>query len=166
MLRLTTIDKKTCVLRPTCAIYKYRSQVSSLPAELNLYSLVVVSGSGISIFVIQSRNPLNATMNLDGNVTTISSMDALPGAGNPLAYNVTLYTVQSLAAAGHTLDITLLDYVYPNGTTSKSNLRLDFAAVNETSPSVVSPSPSGAGGGTPTSFVPAPSGSTGTSHSQ
>jgi hypothetical protein len=125
-----------------------------------------MSGSGISLFVVQSRDPLNASMTLDGNTSTITTLDALPGLGNPLAYNVTLYSLQSLAATDHTLDIALLNYVYSNGTTSKSSFRFDYAAVNDTSPSVVSPSASGAGNGTPTSNVPAPSGSAGTSNSQ
>jgi len=141
----------------------YRS-VFFLP-EMNLYSSFVASGSGISIFVIQSNDPLNSSMTIDGDASAIASMPALPGSSNPLAYNVTLYTVQSLAATDHTLDIALLDYVYGNGTTKGSMIRFDSAAVNTISPTVVSPSSSAAGTATTASIVPGPSGSANTSHS-
>ena len=137
----------------------YRS-VFFLP-EMNIYSSFVASGSGISIFVIQSNDPLNSSMTIDGEASAIASIPALPGSGNPLAYNATLYTVQSLAATDHTLDIALLDYVYGNGTTKGSMIRFDSAAVNEASPTVVSPPPSGGTGTT----GPGPSGPASTSHS-
>ncbi|KIM78159.1 hypothetical protein PILCRDRAFT_824625 [Piloderma croceum F 1598] len=102
------------------------------------------TGSGISVFVIQSSNVLNTTITLDSNLSTIASMPNLPGPGNPLVYDFALYTVQYLAAANHILDISLSDYTFGSGTTSDSMLRFDYVAVNETSPTVVSPSPSGA----------------------
>ena len=106
-------------------------------------------------------------MTIDGKASTTATMAPLPGPGGPHAYNVTLYNVQSLAAADHTLEIGLTDYIYSNGTTQPSMMRFDAAAVNQTSPNVVSPSPStsGASAATHTSDVPAPSVSTGTSHS-
>jgi len=125
----------------------------------------VAPGSGISIFVIQSNDPLNSSMTIDSDAPVIASMSALPGSGNPLAYNVTLYSIQSLAATDHTLNIALLSYVYSNGTTKGSMIRFDSAAVNEASPTVVSPSASAVGTATPTSIVSGPSASTGASHS-
>jgi hypothetical protein len=129
---------------------------------MKLYSLFVASGSGIRVFVIQSNDPLNSSMTIDGSASAIATLLALPGTGNPLAYNVTLYTVQSLSETDHTLDIALLNYVYGNGTTKGSMIRFDYAAVSETLPTVVSLA---AGTVTPTSIIPGPSASTGTSHS-
>ena len=131
---------------------------------------ILAPGSGISIFVIQSNDPLNATMTLDGDTPTITSLAALSGPANLFTYNVTLYTTQLLAAADHTLDIALLDYVNSDGTSKGSIIRFDSALVNDTSSAVVSPtvipqSPSSTGTGTASSIVPAPSGSSGTSHS-
>lgn len=106
-------------------------------------------------------------MTLDGNTATIASISNLPRPAD-LAYNVTLYDVQSLSVGDHTLDVALLDYTLSNGTTVGSLIRFDAAAVNDTSPSAVSPSPSGAGTSTPTANTPAPSasGSGGASHSR
>jgi hypothetical protein len=99
---------------------------------------------------------------LDGNTATIASISDLPKPAD-LAYNVTLYDVQSLSVGDHTLDVALLDYTLSNGTTVGSLIRFDAAAVNDTSPSAVSPSPSGAGEtSTPTAIAPTPSG--GASH--
>ena len=94
-------------------------------------------------------------MTLDGDASTIATMEALPGVGS--AFNFTLYNVQSLTAGDHMLDVALSDYVYSNGTTKGSMIRFDAAAVNETSPVVVAPSASSsdAGAVTPTSNVPA-----------
>ena len=68
--------------------------------------------------------------------------------------NITLYNVQSLSATAHTLELALVDYVYGNGTTMGSLICFDYAAVNDTAPSVVAPSASGAGGPTPTLLPP------------
>lgn len=124
--------------------------------------MFVASGSGISVFVIQSNDPLNSSMTIDGSASAIATLPALPGSGNPLVYNATLYTVQSLAETDHTLDIALLNYVYGNGTTKGSMIRFDYAAVSETSPTIVS---SPAGTANPTFITPGPPTSTGTSHS-
>ena len=127
--------------------------------------MVSGSGSGITIFVIQSHNPLNTTMTLDGNMSTIASVPALFDSKD-LAYNVSLYTVQSLAATSHTLDVALLDYIdSPTGST----IRFDYATVEETPLSVTSPLSSGAGVATSTTDSPARSSgssSRGTSHSK
>ena len=129
-----------------------------------------MSGSGISIFVVQSNDPLNVTMTLDGDTPTITTLAALSGPTNLFTYNVTLYTMQFLAAADHTLDIALSDYVNSDGTSKGSIIRFDSALVNDTSsaiisPTVISQSPSSTGTGTSPSIVPTPSGSSGTSHS-
>ena len=104
----------------------------------------MVAGSGITLFVIQSFNPLNTTLTLDGNTATTASLANLANPSS-LAYNVTLYSVQSLTAASHMLDVRLVDYIFSNGSTMGSMIRFDSAAVNETSPFVVSPTSSGAG---------------------
>jgi hypothetical protein len=112
-------------------------------------------------------------MTLDEDTPTITSLATLsvPGAN----YNVTLYTVQLLAAAKHTLDIALLDYVDSNGTSKGSIICFDSAVVNDTSSTVVSPtvvpqshSSTGTGTGTAPSIISVPSGylgSTSPSHS-
>lgn len=99
------------------------------------------TGSGITIFVVQSSNALNASLTLDGNSTTARSIVALP-AVNDYAYNLTLYDVQSLTYASHTLDVALIDFIQDNGTATPSMIRFDYAAINDTTPSVVAPSPS------------------------
>src|SRR5882762_6301321 len=106
----------------------------------------MVAGSGITLFVIQSYNPLNTTLTLDGNTATTASLANLANPSS-FAYNVTLYSVQSLTAASHTLDVRLVDYIFSNGSTMGSMIRFDSAAVNETSPFVVSPTSSSAGSG-------------------
>jgi hypothetical protein len=103
-------------------------------------------------------------MTLDGKTSTTASLVNLPGPAD-LAYNVTLYNVQSLAETDHTLNVALVDYTFSNGTTMGSLIRFDSAAVNDTTPSVVSPS--GVGIATPTPVASAPSnqnGSSGASH--
>ena len=102
-------------------------------------------------------------MTLDGASSTVASLVGLPTTSD-FTYNTTLYNVQSLSATAHTLQVALVDYVYGNGTTMGSLIRFDYAAVNDTAPSVVAPSASGAGGPTTTtattpSAVPSPSGS-------
>ena len=111
----------------------------------------MILGSGITILVIQSYNPVNTTMTLDGNISTTASIVGLPGPAD-LAYNVTLFNKQNLTSGHHTLNVALVDYIYRNGTTMGSLLRFDYAAVNDT-PSSVSAPLSG-------------NGSTDTSHSQ
>lgn len=101
----------------------------------------IAPGSGITIYVIQSSNPLNASLTLDGNSTTDRSIIGLP-AVDSYAYNLTLYDVQSLAYAHHTLDVALIDFIYDNGTSIASMIRFDYAAVNDTTPDVVAPVPS------------------------
>jgi hypothetical protein len=116
--------------------------------------MVSESGSGITIFVIQSHNPLNTTMTLDGNISTTASISGFADRTD-LAYNVTLYTVQSLPATPHTLDVALVDYINDDETTTGSIIRFDSAAVEETPPSITSPLSSGAGAATPTTDSPA-----------
>ena len=123
------------------------------------------SGSGISVFVVQSNDPLNVTTTLDGDTPTTTSLAGLSGPG--ANYNATLYTVQSLAATQHTLDIALLDYVDSDGTAKGSIIRFDSAFVDDTSssavvsPTVVPKSHSSTGTGTVPSIIPVPSGSSG-----
>ena len=104
--------------------------------------MVNESGSGINIYVIQSNNPLNTTMTLNGNKPTIVSV----AENTDPAYNVT-YTVQNLPPTQHILNVTFVDH--PDGTTTRNVIRFDYAAVNESSPSMSSPSSSGASAATP-----------------
>ena len=106
-------------------------------------------GSGITLFVIQSSNPLNTTLTLDGNMSTTATLVALPGP-NDFAYNVTLYNVQDLHTASHTLDVALLGYVPSSGPDVGSMVRFDYALINNTAAAVVEPSASGAGSATAT----------------
>ncbi|KIM79848.1 hypothetical protein PILCRDRAFT_823037 [Piloderma croceum F 1598] len=125
---------------------------------------VPFTGSGITLFVIQSNNPLNTTLTLDGNISATATLVALPGP-NDFAYNVTLYNVQGLHTAQHTLDVALVTYTPSGGSAIGSMIRFDSALINNTDSSVVSPSASGIG---TTTAHPVPSsggGSTGSSHS-
>jgi hypothetical protein len=118
-----------------------------------------MSGSGITIFVIQSYYPLNATVTVDGTTSTVASISNLPQLTD-LVYNVTLYDVQSLPIGDHILDVALGDYTLINGNTVGSLIRFDAAAVNETAPSMVSPLYSGAVTGTPTAVSSVPTSTT------
>jgi hypothetical protein len=118
-----------------------------------------MSGSGITIFVIQSYYPLNTTVTVDGTTSTVASISNLPQLTD-LVYNVTLYDVQSLPIGDHILDVALGDYTLINGNTVGSLIRFDAAAVNETAPSVVSPLYSGAVTGTPTAVSSMPTSTT------
>jgi len=77
-------------------------------------------------------------------MSTTATLVALPGP-NDFAYNVTLYNVQELRTAYHTLDVALVDYIPSSGPSVGSMIRFDAALVNNTGSSVVSPSASGAG---------------------
>ena len=107
--------------------------------------MVSGSGSGITIFVIQSNNPLNATMNLDGSVSSVVN-------GTDPAHNV-LYTVQNLTLASHTLNVTLVDYIN-DGNATGSIIRFNYAAVD---PFISSASFSSTSAPTPTPGPPAQS---------
>jgi len=113
------------------------------------------TGSGITIYVLQSYYPLNTTVTLDGTTSTIASIANLPGPTD-IVYNVSLYDAQFLPTGYHIVDVALGDYTLSNGTTMGSLIRFDAAAVNETAPSAVSPSYSGAGTTMPTGIFSTP----------
>jgi hypothetical protein len=94
-------------------------------------------------------------------MSTTATLAPLPGP-NYFAYNVTLYNVQELPTAYHTLDVALVDYVPSSGPSVASTIRFDSALVNNTASSAVSPSASGAGT-TGTSVPSSGGGSTGSS---
>jgi hypothetical protein len=92
---------------------------------------------------------------LDGTTSTIASIGNLPGPTD-IVYNVSLYDAQFLPIGYHIVDVALGDYTLSNGTTMGSLIRFDAAAVNETAPSAVSPSYSGAGTTMPTGIFSTP----------
>jgi hypothetical protein len=125
-----------------------------------------MSGSGITIYVVGSDNPLNTTVTIDGMASTIALH---PLADKVHQYKVPFYSTHSLSAAPHTLEIVLLDYMNSDGTIVGSQMRFDYAAVDDIPPPVVSTPPSVAGTAT-TIVVPqttsSESISSGTSHSK
>ncbi|KIM73590.1 hypothetical protein PILCRDRAFT_15101 [Piloderma croceum F 1598] len=77
-------------------------------------------------------------------MSTTATIVPLPG--NDFMYNVTLYNVQELSTAYHTLDVALVDYILSTSAPSvASTIRFDYALVNNTLSLAVSPSASGAG---------------------
>ena len=124
----------------TIVAFKYHSSVRPQTTSFFFNYPHSLSGSGIAIYVIQSANPVNASFTLDGNSTTIRNVGGLVSQDEFL-YNVQMFDVQSLANARHSLNISLIDVDYANDTTGPSLIRFDYAAVNDTTPSVVPPTP-------------------------
>jgi hypothetical protein len=115
-------------------------------------------GSGITIYAIQSPDPVSTKMTIDGQSSSAHSLDPV----GAFQYNVVLYDVQSLPYTDHILDVALVNYIYANGTSMGSLIRFDYAAVNDTgSPVVAQPSP-----GPSQSPSPSPSPGPSPSHSQ
>ena len=125
----------------TIVAFKYHSSVRPQTTSLFFNYPHSLSGSGIAIYVVQSANAVNASFTLDGNSTTLRNVGGLVSQ-NQFLYNVQMFDVQSLANAQHSLNVSLVDVDYVNGTIGPSVIRFDYATVNDTTPSVVSSTPS------------------------
>jgi len=90
---------------------------------------IAFQGSGITVFVVQGYDAINASIQMDGDLLNPVILD-YPA---DITYNVSLYNNQSLPFAQHVLNIQLESWDGSNGL--PSSVLFDYAVINETVPS-------------------------------
>lgn len=106
------------------------------------------SGSGITLYALLEY-ALSMATSIDGKTPTIQAFDGVSGCCTSLiqpAYNFSFFDVQQLPYGDHSLNITLMNVTSGNRASvvlpSQSYLRFDYAAVNQTNASSISPAAS------------------------
>lgn len=95
-----------------------------------------MSGTGITLYVIQIGDYGNFTIALDGGEATVKT---LPYIVQP-SYNITLYDIQSLSYGNHYVTVNMQDWT--GGGSLVGSLIFDYAAVSDTIAGAASPSTS------------------------
>jgi len=131
---------KGSVVDSSC--YEHTVSLGQCYTSDNCAFTITFIGSGITVFLAQGYDAINASIQLDEDLPNSFTL----GYPDAVAYNVPFYNKQSLPVSTHFLTIRLESWDGSNG--YPSSMLFDYAEVNETAPS---PSP------TPTPSAPASS---------